>query len=94
MIVWSAARLGQGTTPRGLSRAGDASYSIYLFHLAALSLIAHAEVAGWLGWRAAPRGIQVALLVASAVAARVLLHAVLEEPLLRKLHRPSRRAVA
>jgi exopolysaccharide production protein ExoZ len=88
VIVWVAVQWPWKTTIHWLRSLGDASYSIYLFHLASFG------VAGLLLHRAGlesptPLGIVVALAVhlATAIAAGLLVHRFVERPLLLFLRR-------
>jgi exopolysaccharide production protein ExoZ len=88
VIVWVAVQWPWKARIHWLRSLGDASYSIYLFHLASF------WVAGSLLHRAGlvaptPLGIVVALVVhmATAIAAGLLVHRFVERPLLRFLRR-------
>jgi exopolysaccharide production protein ExoZ len=67
-----------------LARFGDASYSIYLAHFAAINLVAMA----WI-WLRAPASapVVVACALATALAIGLMCHRVIEKPILRDLKR-------
>ena len=86
LIVGSVVMLSQGRRIAGLKALGDASYSIYLFHLASFAL------SGYLLHRigiaqATPANIVIAVSfqVVIAVLVGLLVHRVVEAPLLRLL---------
>lgn len=88
LLVWSSLRWAEGLESRFLRTLGDASYSIYLFHLASFA------IAGWLLRRAGlveatPFSIAVALAVHVGVATLtgVAIWWTVERPLLRMLRR-------
>ena len=76
-------RQGRLTTPRPLVLLGDASYSIYLVHFLALSLLA--KLAWASGAAQLPDALSYLLLVAGATGSGVLLHLWVERPLLARL---------
>jgi peptidoglycan/LPS O-acetylase OafA/YrhL len=83
-----AERCGQLHTPRWLVLLGDASYSIYLVHFCALSVLAKIAKSVALDAWVPPLGLFV-LLASAAVGTGCLFHLAVERPLLRLL-RPRR----
>ena len=88
VIVWVAVQWPWKGRIDWLRSLGDASYSIYLFHLASFG------VAGWLLHRAGveaptPLGVVAAMTLhlATAIVAGLLIHRFIERPLLRLLRR-------
>jgi len=88
VIVWVAVQWPWNARIDWLRSLGDASYSIYLFHLASFG------VAGWLLHRAGveaptPLGVGAAMTLhlATAIVAGLLIHRFIERPLLRLLRR-------
>jgi len=78
-------RQGRVAVPRFAQLAGDASYSIYLVHLPALSALA--KLLSRPGIREhLPLAVAYALLPALAVGAGILLHLWVEKPLLARLN--------
>ncbi len=69
--------------PRALSLLGAASYSIYLTHYPALSLVA--RIAARLGLTAAPPEVGFAILTLAVVGLGVAMHYAVERPLLERL---------
>jgi exopolysaccharide production protein ExoZ len=87
VIVWAAVKLGGSVNEvRWLRFVGDASYSIYLFHLAALSLIVKALHSG-APVAALPLPIAFVVIMALPVVVGIAIHLLLERPLLRMLLR-------
>lgn len=80
MLIVIGLAAGALRTPSLLVLLGNASYSIYLIHLPVMSVIA--KIACILGLQALPPLIMLVLLVAAAEAIGVVLHLVLERPLL------------
>jgi peptidoglycan/LPS O-acetylase OafA/YrhL len=76
-------RQGRVAVPRFAQLAGDASYSIYLLHLPALSLLA--KLLGRPGLHL-PLGLAYLLVPTLAVGAGILLHLWVEKPLLARLN--------
>jgi exopolysaccharide production protein ExoZ len=91
LLVYSLVAMelrGRWIMPRVLQYAGDASYSIYLWHLIVFGAVAGLyERLGWLG--VVKPTILTALMVAIGLGAGLLSYHCLEKPLLRRLgHRP------
>ena len=88
-----AERSGLLHVPRWLVFLGDASYSIYLVHFPALSLLAKVvqklRLDSWI-----PSPLLFCLLAASAVGVGCLFHLAVERPLLKLLRRRAARGVA
>jgi exopolysaccharide production protein ExoZ len=72
------------TVPQALSFLGDASYSIYLVHFPALSIMAKIIYPLWLRMKV-PLILPFVLLAAGSVAVGVLVHLFVERPLLKVL---------
>lgn len=77
---------GRIATPRWLSFLGDASYAVYLLHIAAMTVTAKVLVAAGLAG-ALPAWALAALLAAAAAAAGAVAHVAVERPLLAALRR-------
>lgn len=86
-VVWSACHIFRDTDVKLLRFLGDASYSIYLFHLAVLSLVYRASMSGLLHLDIMPMGFTVVALIFVATTAGILLHWVVERPLLRVMRK-------
>ncbi|MBC7800268.1 MAG: acyltransferase [Gemmatimonadaceae bacterium] len=79
-------RAGKVRVPRALVFLGNASYSVYLVHFVALSMLAKAAV--WaVGYVAIPHALIFLFLVAGSVTAGVVYHVLVEIPLLRAMAR-------
>jgi exopolysaccharide production protein ExoZ len=96
VILWASVKLSGGNEVRWLRFIGDTSYSIYLFHLAALSLIAKTMHAA-APVAAVPIPIAFMVTIAISVGVGIAIHLLLERPLMRLLlpshwttHRSSR----
>ncbi len=88
-----AERCGRLYPPRWLVFLGDASYSIYLVHFPALSLLAKVAQRLWLDtWLPSP--LLFCLLAAAAVGAGCLFHIAVERPLMNLVRRRAARGVA
>jgi exopolysaccharide production protein ExoZ len=84
-IVWAAVKLGGGVNEvRWLRFLGDASYSIYLFHLAALSVIGKAMRAGG-PVAALPLPVAFAMVIVIPMCVGIAIHLFVERPLLRMI---------
>ena len=90
MVIGLAA--GAVKVPKSLSLLGDASYAIYLIHVPVMAVLA--RVFAQVGLHSAmPRVAVLLALVASAAIAGLLLHLVVERPLLEQLRRRAQRAL-
>lgn len=81
-VVWAATQVGRGSHLPPLTVLGNASYSIYLFHLAVLSLLERASHSGLLLLASLPTALAFALVLALATLVGVLIHRWVETPLL------------
>jgi exopolysaccharide production protein ExoZ len=79
-------RRGGWKIPEWLSFLGDASYSIYLAHFMVVSTVARIGYARW-GKLPIPSAAWVAVLVLCGTGAGILVHLLVERPLLRRLGR-------
>ena len=77
----SLEHLGKVTAPRFLSFLGAASYSIYLIHYPAMSILM--KVAMKLRTRGLPDYVAIALILAASVGAGILFHLIVEKRLLK-----------
>ncbi|MEO8299102.1 MAG: acyltransferase, partial [Burkholderiales bacterium] len=85
LMVYAAAKARPVRQRPVLERIGDASYSIYLFHLAVLSLLNHAIKAWPFAQGPVWDVVGFTVAVAFATSAGLLVHALLERPLTRRL---------
>lgn len=87
-------RSGRLTVPRSLVFMGDASYSIYLVHFTAMSVVAKVALV-IMAHLAVPHAVTYFVLAICSITAGVLFHMVVEVPLLARLSRmrPALRAV-
>lgn len=82
VIVYSTLTLFKDTNFKLMSKLGDASYSIYLFHLGAFSLLGHAlRIFEW-DSQALPSAIFLFLVTCLGIMTGLILNKVLEKPLL------------
>jgi exopolysaccharide production protein ExoZ len=86
VVVWAAAVLAPEKVQRGPLLIGDASYSIYLFHLGLFSIVG--QTLRWLGlsWLLTSFSVvSLLILICSGLVVGIFLHLTLERYLLRKL---------